>query len=112
MELLPHELRAKIPPLYSQENNPDPTVWVKFFDPFSNWTWYCIEGSSQDDDFLMFGWVVGFEKELGYFLLSELADIITPEADHWHASVGIERDLYFEPCPLSQVKGESRGSEL
>ncbi|MGO8672414.1 MAG: DUF2958 domain-containing protein [Capsulimonadaceae bacterium] len=67
MEFLPAELAAKVPPLYSQEETPGPTVLVTFFTPDSNWTWYATEYDPEERVF--FGLVVGFEAELGYFSL-------------------------------------------
>jgi hypothetical protein len=68
---------------------------VKYFDPFSQWTWYATEGQQERDDFIFFGLVFGFEKEFGYFSLTELE------------SVGrIERDLYFKPTPLKEIYPE------
>ena len=99
MKLLTKDLEKRIPPLYSQENNPDPTVVVKFFTPTSNWTWYATEGARQEDgDFLFFGLVKGFEEELGYFSLRELESVKGP------LGLGIERDIYFDPKPLSAVR--------
>src|SRR2546429_591910 len=97
MELLPEELRSRLPPLYSQEKAKDPIVHIKFFTPDSDWTWYATEGSPEGDDFIFFGYVIGFEKEWGYFALSELAAARGP------LGLPIERDLYFEPAPFSQV---------
>ena len=97
MELLSRELRQCLPSLYSQENTKDPIVHAKFFTPDSNWTWYATEGSEQEGDFIFFGYVVGFEKEWGYFCLSEL------EAARGPMGLPIERDLYFQPGPFSQV---------
>jgi len=95
MKLLTEELRKKIPPLYSQEENPDPIVHCKFFTPDSSWTWYVIEFDGEDT---FFGYVVGFVPELGYFSLSELESIRGP------LGLPVERDLYFEPKPLSEIK--------
>jgi len=103
MELLPAALRAALPPLYSQEHNPDPTIQIKFFTPDSNWTWYVTEGQEEDGDFLFFGFVVGFEKEWGYFMLSELESASGP------LGLPIERDLHFEPAPMSTIR-ESKSS--
>jgi hypothetical protein len=103
MELLPEEARMRLPPLYSQENNRDPTVHIKFFTPDSNWTWYGTEGSPEGDDFIFFGYVIGFEKEWGYFALSELSATRGP------MNLAIERDLYFEPAPFSQVMVKEQG---
>jgi hypothetical protein len=95
MKLLTKEILSKLPQLYSQENNPDPIVQVKFFDPCGSWTWYGIEFDGKDK---FFGLVDGFEEELGYFSLSELSSVKNK------MGLGIERDMYFTPKPLSQVK--------
>ena len=92
MQLLTKELRGKIPPLYSQDKNPDPLIICKFFTPDSSWTWYVIEFDGKDT---FFGLVDGFEKELGYFSLSELESI------RGKLGLPVERDLYFTPCKLS-----------
>jgi hypothetical protein len=102
MELLTAELRALLPPLYSQENNKDPTVVCKFFCPWSNWTWFATEGSEDDGEFLFFGYVIGFEEEWGYFALSEMREIRGP------GGLTIERDLCFKSAPFSQVIGQYR----
>ena len=73
MKLLTAEILAKLPPLYSQENVADPMVWVKFFHPASNWTWYATEFDPTEGMF--FGLVSGLEEELGYFSLAELESI-------------------------------------
>ena len=97
MELLTEEPRRNLPALYAQEGNPDPVVHIKFFTPDSNWTWYATEGSAEEDDFIFFGYVIGFEREWGYFSLSELTESRGP------MGLPIERDLYFKPGPFSRV---------
>jgi hypothetical protein len=97
MKLLTEELRAQLPSLYSQENNKDPIVHVKFFSPWSNWTWFATEGEQDEDDFRFFGYVCGHEEEWGYFVLSEMEEVRGP------AGLTIERDLHFKPGPFSQV---------
>lgn len=97
MELLPNELRARLPPLYSQEAEHNPTVHAKFFLPGTGCTWYVTEGQAQEHDFLFFGFVIGQESEFGYFLLSELQAVHTP------LGLGVERDLAFTPGPLTDV---------
>jgi hypothetical protein len=96
MKLLTEELRRSLPALYAQEKNSDPIVHIKFFTPDSSWTWYATEGSPEGDDFIFFGYVIGFEREWGYFLLSELTESRGP------MGLPIERDLYFKPVPFSQ----------
>lgn len=108
--LLDAETRAKLPELYSgEEKGEDALAQVKFFTPDAGFTWYASEGSPVDEDgyfdtdrkkvdFLFFGLVAGFEVEFGYFSLSELESV--------RGSLGlpIERDLYFEPKPLRELK--------
>jgi hypothetical protein len=106
---LTKDLIKTLPALYSQEENPDPMVVVKFFSPDAGWTWYAIEGSPVDAngyydtdkekvDFVFFGLVSGIEVELGYFSLSELQSI------RGRLGLPVERDLYFEPTRLSAIK--------
>src|ERR1700681_2001069 len=98
-QLLPLDVEKKLPKLYSQEEVRDPIVWAKFFDPSGSWTWFALEGERQDDgDFVFFGLVDGFEKELGYFSLREL------QALKGRLGLGIERDLWYKPSPLSKVR--------
>ena len=96
MLMLTKENLAALPSLGSQENNPDPVAQVKFFDTTGSWTWYATEFDPAERQF--FGLVKGLETELGYFSLAEL------EAFRGPMQMGIERDLHFRPCPLSQVR--------
>ena len=102
MQLLTKELREQIPALYTQENEIDPMVYIKYFDPVGSWTWYVTEGEERDGDFLFFGLVIGFEAELGYFTLGELET--AKDRVSGIQAMPIERDLYFTPCRLSEVK--------
>jgi hypothetical protein len=99
-----------LPPLYAQENVKAPVVHAKFFTPDSNWTWYVTEGAPQGDDFIFFGYVLGFEAEWGYFALSELSAARGPPG------LKIERDLQFQEMPLQEAlaiqSGATEGHEL
>jgi hypothetical protein len=93
--LLPPEIAATLPPLYSQEEQGDNAIAVvKFFTPWTNWTWFASEYSPEER--LCFGVVVGHERELGYFSLDELEEIRGP------GGLTIERDLYWKPRPLKE----------
>jgi len=70
-------------------------VICKFFTPDFGWTWYAIEFDGND---LFFGYVVGIEPELGYFTLTELSEF------RGVLGLPIERDLWFKPMRLSEVK--------
>ena len=97
MKLLTDELRGRLPPLYSQEAEPDPVVHCRFFLPGTNWSWYVTEGQEQGKDFLFFGYVIGLESEFGYFLLSEL------ESARTRLGAQVERDLTFTEDLFSRV---------
>ena len=97
MKLLTDELRARLPPLYSQESEQDPMVHAKFFMPGTAWTWYVTEGQEQDGDFMFFGFVIGLENEFGYLLLSELESVTT------RLGLLVERDLAFRAGRLTDV---------
>ena len=114
MKLLTKEIKNVLPVLYTQENETDPMVYVKFFDPTGSWTWYATEGEETDDgDFLFFGYVIGFEAELGYFTLSQL--VSAKRGVMGIRALPIERDLYFTPCKLTEVKARhnrEHGTEI
>lgn len=96
-KLIPQELLSAIPDLYSTENSKDPICHVKLFTPDASWNWYITEISKSDND-TCFGYVIGLERELGYFSLSEI------ESVRGHLGLEVERDLYFTPTLLSKVK--------
>lgn len=108
MKMLTRQIREQLPPLYSQDGKGGKAiVYCKYFTPSANWTWYVLEGepvmdqeSKHEIDFKFFGLVDGHEKELGYFMLSELEEVRGP------MGLPIERDKYFKPQPLSQIAPE------
>jgi hypothetical protein len=97
MKLMTQEVAQQIPALYSQEHKKDPTVYVKFFTPWSHWTWYVTEFDGKDT---FFGFVQGDFDEWGYFSLSELESVTGP------FGLRIERELYFRPEPIKKLLGE------
>jgi len=97
MELLPKHIQEVLPPLYSQEEKGEEAVaLVKFFTPWTSWTWYASEYDPEER--LCFGIVVGHERECGYFSLTELEAITGP------GGLRIERDLYWSPRPLKECR--------
>lgn len=95
-ELIPKELRNKIPSLYSTEDESDPMVFCKLF--LDGWTWYITELSIDDD--ICFGYVISpfCDGELGYFSLKELMSL-RGKLGTW-----VERDLFFKSTKLSIIK--------
>jgi hypothetical protein len=107
MQLLTASQRRSLPPIYGAQNDKDPLARVRLFTPWSPpcWTWYIIEFDGQNE---CFGLVDGFEVELGYFSLKELASITGP------GGLRVERDRHFRPVRLSVLRAEletARGGE-
>ncbi|HWO72510.1 MAG TPA: DUF2958 domain-containing protein [Dehalococcoidia bacterium] len=106
--LLTKEIERTLPPIRSGDN----VARVKYFTPWSNWTWYAAEASAELEDgsevalsdprakdrvdVVFWGLVFGLEKEYGYWCLSELAKVRGP------MGMTIERDFYFVPTSLDQ----------
>jgi len=97
MKLMTKEILKRIPKLYAQEDlGKDAVVHVKFFTPWSNWTWYATEYDPETGMF--FGLVDGLEREFGYFTLEQLQSVTGP------AGLKIERDIYFTPKKISELQ--------
>ena len=98
------ELAGAIPPLYANDGADDPdavVTRVKLFSPYNGWRWYITEWDSETGT--CFGLVEGFETELGYFDLTELAEVTV-----FGSVPAVERDLYWEPKTLGEIKRQSR----
>lgn len=101
--LMPQELADTIPPLGAYENTKpdDVQVSAKLFSPYNNWTWYITEYDPTTGT--AFGLTDGWEKEIGYFDLNELAETTV------HGGVpAVERDLHWDPKTLAEVRGDAR----
>ena len=104
-KLMAKELGEKIPKLYANEDVADydaVVARVKLFSPYTGWRWYVTEWDAETGE--CFGLVEGFETELGYFDLTELAEVTV-----LGGVPAVERDLYWEPKTLGEIK---RGSSL
>ncbi|MBN1434287.1 DUF2958 domain-containing protein [Candidatus Fermentibacterales bacterium] len=74
----------------------DPVLFAKFFDPYATgWTWYATAYDEANGIFE--GYVEGFEAEWGSWYASDMLKPIRMPG------IGIERDLYFTPCRLSEL---------
>lgn len=103
MKLLTQEIRAILPTLYSTEHitTADKIAVCKFF--LGNWTWFVCEAGAGDEADLLFGFVVGFEAEWGYFNVQELESVRGP------LGLRVERDLHFKPCSMREAAPEHFG---
>ena len=98
MKLMTNALEQRFARVGSQENAQDPIIIAKFFNPTGAGTWYATEYDPEARTF--FGYVSIFgdwNDEWGTFSLDEL------ESFRSKFGTGIERDLYFEEKPASQV---------
>lgn len=81
-----------LPKLYEQEELGDKAiVHAKLQALKLDWEWYIMES---DGEGLFFGLVKGFETEMGYFSLDEIA------------LAGIFVDTSFSPCTIEELKQE------
>ena len=94
MKLLTKEIERLLAKEDSR-NESDPVAVVKFFTPWTYWTWYATDYDPVEKVF--FGYVQGHENELGSFSLEELKSLKGP------AGLRVERDLYFKPTRLSEL---------
>ena len=96
MKLLTEEIKKQFPALGETDTQADPIAIVKFFNPCGIGTWWACEYDPKSGIF--FGKADLGYPELGTFSLEELQNYKGP------MGLGIERDLYFTPKPLSQCK--------
>lgn len=96
MKLLTKENLKNLPALGANEDKENPLAVVKFFTPWTGWTWYASEYNPETGEF--FGLVHGVEKEYGYFTLQELESLRGP------LGLKVERDRWFTPTPLKELE--------
>ena len=99
MKLMTQELVQRFATIGSQQENKDPLIIAKFFNPCGAGYWFATEYNPEEKMF--FGYVSLFGNECdewGYFGLDELAEIKTPPF-----GLGIERDLHFTEKPASEI---------
>ena len=100
MKLMTKEIEARFAMVGRQEEKGDDAIIIaKFFTPDSSWTWFATEYDPVERTF--FGLVHGFEKELGYFSLDELASAKGPLGLH------IERDLHWTETTIGAVQAQA-----
>ena len=98
MKLLTAQLIKRFAQVGSQEENKDPLIITKFFNPSGAGTWYASEYDSKTRIF--FGYVSIFgdwNDEWGSFSLDEL------EGYRGKFGLSIERDRYFTEQPSSKI---------
>ena len=71
-------------------------AYAKFFNPTGAGTWYLMEQDPYTGR--IFGYAHITEWEYGWFDFEEMAQY------KGHFGLGIERDLWFEPTPIEDIK--------
>ena len=96
MNLLTKDLLKRFEEIGSQEQDENPIVIAKFFNPTGLGTWYATEYNPETKIF--YGYANIFKGEWGEFSLEELENFMGP------LSIGIERDLYFPETRFKDIK--------
>ena len=96
-ELMTKELKEVLPKLYATENIKleEKVLQVKYRSINSNWEWYLIEYDKEKK--LAFGYVIGQEKEFGYFSLDEFKEVNEERIE-------IVRDTEFQAIKFKDLK--------
>ena len=99
-KLMTKELGEKIPAIGANEDADDyddVLAPAKLFSPYNGWRWYITEWDAETG--LCLGLVEGFETEIGYFDLTEVA-----ETTVFGSVPAVERDLYWEPKTIGEIR--------
>lgn len=99
--LFTQEVLKGLLPVGSQDGKGlDAIVTAKLFSPYSNWTWFILEGDALTGE--LFEYVVGLEAEYGYGSIEEFNET---NQDAWKRGrpQPVERDSSFRPCSLREA---------
>ncbi|HWQ04621.1 MAG TPA: DUF2958 domain-containing protein [Longilinea sp.] len=104
MKLMTQALEQRFAQVGSQDRKPDPMIIAHYFNPTGAGDWWATEYDPVDR--IIFGYASIFNDwcdEWGYTSLDELA------AYKGSFGLGIERDLYWQEKPASQVIPDFKG---
>ena len=92
MQLMTKELQVGLPKLYDTEKTEvgNKIAYIRYHEINSGWEWYLMEYNP--DTKIAFGYVVGFDREFGYFSIEEMEQIDT-----------IMLDEKFTPIKFSEL---------
>ncbi len=101
MKLMTKELEKLFKKTGSQEEEKDPLILTKFFNPTGAGNWLVSE--YEPETRMCFGYANIHMGEWGYFSLDELEKVTV------RLGLGIERDLTWEPKRFSKIKEYDKG---
>ena len=103
MDLLNKTCLKNVPTIYAQDGLGDDAIaYLKFF--INDWTWFVTELDQKTGE--AFGKVYSSgcpDGELGYISMIELSQMSDRRIGH-----AVERDRYWKPTPLKDVKNPLR----
>ena len=99
-------------PLYSQDNRKRNAICLMLF-TLGNIRWYILEGEKTNNDFTLYGIVVGLcETEYGYISLNELSQVSIDTNRIGLGKLYVEQDLNFKPCAIGEIQDNELQSFL
>lgn len=102
MKLITKQIISQFKKIGPQDMEIDPIVVAKFFNPTGSATWFAT--SFEESTNICTGYVKGLMPgcdEFGSFSITELESVRCPPF-----GLPIERDIHFEPQPISKVVPE------
>jgi len=102
MKLMTKELAKTIPAIGDQREVEDPIAYAKIFNPYGAGTWFITEFNPETKE--CYGYVELLDSESGFFDFTELESLRVPYIRGQRPVAKLERDLYFSPTPLSQIR--------
>jgi len=96
MELLPDDLRVRLPPIRAIDDEDEPYVFIRYTLSGTGQDWYVMAGEPHGDDFVFWGFV-WHESKFTCFRLSELEALLGPSGQT------VVRDENFTEGGLSEV---------
>lgn len=96
-QLLTQEIIDNLPPLYATEEEDNPLIVARFYNPIGRGEWHLMEGEIREEGFLCYGLADIFEKELSYWTMEDLEELSVS------LGVFIQRDDSFKPCRYEDV---------
>lgn len=107
MKFITQQLKTRFAQIGEQQDEKDPLVIARFFNPCGPTNWYAIAYYPERN--LCFGYVEALIAdcphcdEWGYFSITELEAVKVPPL-----GIGLERDIHFEECRFSELEIRSR----
>ena len=90
-------------PLYSQDSKKKDALCIAVFS-IGNVRWYILEGQREDNDFILYGIIVGLANtEYGYISANEMASMSVDASKYGLGTISVEQRKTFQPCVLSAI---------